>query len=135
MTRLCELPWFFPASFIFRFVSWFFISSIKFKAQLLLVQKLDCFSWRPVLWTTYLCTHFFIHGWTNTFKVSPRPFFGQICLGFLCFIFISRKAYRRYIPASRDFHSSLGLSLFVDEVMEARFIYHMYLKIQTILII
>ena len=60
-----------------------------------------------------------------TFMASSCPLFGQMCL-FLCFILISRKAYRRYIPVSKDFCSSLDSSLFVDEVMEKIFILHVF---------
>ena len=43
--------------------------------------------------------------WTNTLQVLFRPLVRQIYLEliFLCLNLISRKAYRRYIPMSRDF--------------------------------
>ena len=56
----------------------------------------------------------------------------QICLEliFFYFILISRKAYKRYISTSKDFYSSLGLSLLVDEIMKFRHISYA-LEIQT----
>ena len=56
----------------------------------------------------------------------------QICLElfFFYFILILRKAYKRYISTSKDFYSSLGLSLLVDEIMKFRHISYA-LEIQT----
>ena len=68
-------------------------------------------------------------GWTSMLQALLRPLFGQICLElvFLCFIFILRKAYRCYIPVSRDFYSSLGLNLLVDGIMRFRSSYITYI--------
>ena len=119
----------FPALLVLKLGSWFYFSSIRFifKAQLFTRPKIGLFSLasHPMDFK-YSCTRISSSmGWTNRFKALLRPLFGRVCLElvFLCFILISKKAYKQYIPTSRYFYSSLGLSLLMNEIMEIRFIY------------
>ena len=51
----------------------------------------------------------------------------EYTLGSFFFVLsLLRKAHRHYIPASRDFYSSLGLSLFVNEIMKRIYISHVF---------
>jgi len=106
----------FPALLVLRLGSWFHFLyiSLLLRHNFSLVQRLDCFSWCLVLWTLNIFVHAFPYPWAgHKFKALLRPLFRWICLELvsLCFILILRKVYRCYIPASRDFYTSLSLSL------------------------
>ena len=93
----------------------FLVHKFTFKAQLFTHPKIGLFQLVSHLMDfKYFRAHISPSmGWTSTFKALLRPLFGRICLELvsLCFILILRKVYRRYIFASRDFYTSLGLSL------------------------
>ena len=80
------------------------------KPNFLLVQKLDCYSWRSVQCKIFM--YAFPRPWVGLMhqRLLSHPLFKRICLAFPCFTL--REAYRHYIPVSREF-TRLGLLAFL----------------------
>ena len=103
--------------FYFSFMSWTIYTRLYARCfQLLLVQRLDCLGW---LYLSLDFEYSFVRafscplvGWRFS-RVYLAHWLDEYTLSLiLCFILISRKTYRRYILASRDF-TCLGLLAFL----------------------